>query len=55
MSSEPQFEPQRVDSVEIISEEALVANEAQVFVQSKRGLVRYLRFQNDLKNNVGGK
>jgi len=53
-SSKPKFEPKRVDPVEIISEQSLVSDEAQVLVEPQRGLVRDLRLKDDLKGNNQG-
>ena len=41
--SEPEFESERVDAVEVVPEEPLVPHEAQVLVQPQRRTVRYLR------------
>ena len=47
--SEPQFEPEGVDSVQVVSEEAFVADETEVFVQPQRRPVRDFSLQNHLQ------
>ena len=47
--SEPQFEPEGVDSVQVVSEEAFVTDETEVFVQPQRRPVRDFSLQNHLQ------
>ena len=47
--SEPELEPERVDAVEVVAEEALVPHEAKVLVQPQRRTVRYLSLQHHLR------
>ena len=54
-SSQPQFQPERVHSIQIVPEEAFVMYEAEVLVKPQRGFIRDFRFQNDLKQTSNGR
>jgi len=43
-SSEPEFEPEGIHSVQVITEKSFVANKAEVLVQTERRFVRDFRF-----------
>jgi len=47
-SSEPELQPQRVHSIEIVSEQPLITHEAQVLVKPQGRLVPHLRLQHHL-------
>lgn len=47
--SQPEFEAQRVDAVQVVAEESLVAHEAQLLVQIQRSPVCDLRLEHNLQ------
>lgn len=50
--AEPQFEPQRVHAVQVVSEQPFVSNKTQVLVQLEGRLVGDLRLQHHLQGET---
>ena len=50
---EPQFQPERINPVQIVPKQPLVSDKAEVLVELQGGLVGHLRLENHLVRAVG--